>query len=237
MENEDGAKEQLINGLGEMRQQIANLGISETKRRRTEEQLKQSYERLRRLLEETANALASTVEVRDPYTAGHQRRATELACAIAGKIGFSKEQINGVRIATFIHDIGKIYVPVEILTMPRQLTDIEYSLIKTHPQVGYDVLKEVEFPWPVAQVVFQHHERINGSGYPQGLSGKDIFLEARIAGVADVVEAMASHRPYRPAPGIDKALEKITQEKGILYDFQVVDACLKVFIEEDFKFE
>jgi len=237
MGNEDGTKEQLINGLVEMRQQITNLGISETRRKRAEEQLQQSYERLRRLLEETANALASTVEMRDPYTAGHQRRAAELACAIAGKIGLSKEQVNGVRIATFIHDIGKIYIPVEILTMPRQLTEIEYNLVKTHPQVGYDVLKEIEFPWPVAQIVFQHHERINGCGYPQGLSGKGILLEARIAGVADVVEAMVSHRPYRLAPGIDKALEKMTQDKGILYDPQVVDVCLKLFTEEGFKFE
>ena len=176
------------------------------------------------------------VSIRDPYTAGHQRRVTKLACAIAKEIGLTKEQIEGLRVAAIIHDIGKINIASEILSKPGRLTKLEFEMIKTHPQTGYEILKEIEFPWPVAQIVLQHHERMNGSGYPQGLSGKDILIEARILGVADVVEAMASYRPYRPALGIDKALEEILNNKGVLYDPDVVDACLKVFTEKGFKF-
>ena len=202
-----------------------------------EEERKRAKQKLQKTLEKTIHALASAIEMRDPYTAGHQKRVTKLACAIAKEMDLSKEQIEGIRMAGLIHDIGKISIPFEILTKPGKLNDLEYSLIKTHPQAGYNILKGIEFPWPVAQIVLQHHERMDGSGYPQGLCGKDILLEAGILAVADVVEAMSSHRPYRPAYGIDKALEEISKNKGILYDPEVVNACLRLFNQKGFKFD
>ncbi|MFQ6083458.1 MAG: PAS domain S-box protein [Candidatus Aminicenantia bacterium] len=208
-----------------------------TERKRAEEELKQSWEKLRRAMEETIRAMALTSEIRDPFTAGHQRRVSNLACAIAKEMGLPEKQIDGVRLTGIIHDIGKIYVPAEILSKPGRITEIEFSIIKNHTQVGHDILKTIEFPWPIAQIVLQHHEMLDGSGYPYGLSGEEIILEARILGVADVVEAMASHRPYRPAQGIDKALEEISQNRGVLYDPKVVDACLKLFTEKEFKLE
>jgi HD-GYP domain-containing protein (c-di-GMP phosphodiesterase class II) len=147
-----------------------------------------------------------------------------------------QDKIEGIRIASLVHDIGKISLPAEILNKPTKLTEIEFNLIKDHSQTGYDILKSIEFSWPIAQIILQHHERLDGSGYPQGLKGEDILLEAKIIGVVDVVEAMSSHRPYRPALGIDAALEEITQKKGILYDPEVVDACTKLFKEKEFKF-
>ncbi len=206
-------------------------------RNRAEQRLQHSLEKLRRAMEGIVQAMAVTVEKRDPYTAGHQRRVANLACAIAKEMGLSADQIDGIRMAGLIHDLGKIAVPAEILSKPTRLTDIEFSLIKTHAQAGYEMLDTIDFPWPIAQMVRQHHERMDGSGYPKGLSGEDILLEARILGVADVVEAIASHRPYRPARGIDKALDEISQNKGTLYDPEVVNACLKVLSEKGFKFE
>ncbi|GAG56809.1 unnamed protein product, partial [marine sediment metagenome] len=146
-------------------------------------------------------------------------------------------KIEGIQIAALVHDIGKINIPAEILSKPSKLNEMEFSLIKNHPKVGYDILRKIDFPWPVAKIVLQHHEKIDGSGYPQGLKGEKILLEAKIIGVADVVEAMSSHRPYRPSLGIDKALEEIIQNRGVLYDPEVVDVCLKLFKEKDFKFE
>ncbi|TES89290.1 MAG: HD domain-containing protein [Anaerolineales bacterium] len=192
---------------------------------------------LQEALEGIIQAMARTVEARDPYTAGHQHRVALLSVAIAEKMGIPKDQIEGVRMAGRIHDLGKISAPAEILSKPTRLTDIEFGLIKTHPRVGYDILKEIEFPWPIAQMVLQHHEKMNGSGYPQGLSGEDILLEARILCVADVVEAMASHRPYRAALGIDVAFDEISKNRGVIYDPHVADACLKIFKEKGFKFE
>lgn len=188
-------------------------------------------------MEGMVKTLASTAEKRDPYTASHQRRVTQLACAIAKEMGLPKEQIEGIHVAGTLHDIGKICVPAEILSKPGPITESEFGIIKTHPQVGHDILKRIEFPWPITQIVLQHHERMDGSGYPQGLSGQDILLEARILRVADVVEAMSSHRPYRPAHGIDKALEEISKNKGVLYDSHVVEACLKLFTERRFQFK
>ena len=208
-----------------------------TERKIAEEERKQSFERLRRALEETVNALASAVEMRDPYTAGHQHRVTSLACAIAEEMGLPKERTEGIHLAGVIHDVGKIRVPAEILSWPGQLTEIDFNLIKTHPQVGYDILKRIELPHEVTKIMLQHHERLDGSGYPAGLKGDEILLEARILAVADVVEAMASHRPYRASLGIDRALEEISKNRGILYDPEVVDACLKLFNEKNFKFE
>lgn len=211
--------------------------IDISQRKQAEEEAKQNAEKLVKAMESVVQAMAMTVELRDPYTAGHQRRVSQLACALAREIGLPEHDISGLRLAGLIHDIGKIRVPTEILTNPDGLTEAEFNLIKMHPVVGYDVLRALEFPWPIAQIVHQHHERMDGSGYPLGLSGKDIILEARILAVADVVEAIASHRPYRPAYGIDKAIEEILQNKGVLYDPQVVDACSKLLTEKRFEFE
>ena len=207
-----------------------------TEIRQVQKELQQSYEKLQKTMEGTINIVAKIVETRDPYTAGHQLKVSKLATAIAREMKLPPDKIEGIRIASLVHDIGKISIPAEILSKPIKLNEIEYSLIKDHSQIGYDILKSIDFPWPVAKIVLQHHEKINGSGYPQGLKGDEILLEARIMGVADVVEAMSSHRPYRPALGIDKALEEISWNKGILYDPEVVGTCLELFKEKDFKF-
>jgi len=207
-----------------------------TDRKQAEEELQRSYNQLRETFIETVNALASTVEMKDPYTAGHQRWVTRLACAIAKEMGLSEEQIEGIRMAGLIHDIGKINIPAEILSKPGQLSDIQYNMVKIHAQVGCDILREIKFPWPVAKIVLQHHERWDGSGYPERLSGEEIILEARILAVADTVEAMSSHRPYRVAHGVERALAEISQKRGTLYDPTVVDACLVLF-EMGFRFD
>jgi len=207
------------------------------KTEQVEEELKQSYKKVKEILEGVVQAVALTVDIRDPYTAGHQRRVSQLSSAIAKEMNLTLDLIEEIHIAGVLHDIGKISVPAEILSKPGRLNGMEMSLLKAHPQIGYDILEKIDFPWPLAKVVLQHHERMDGSGYPAGLSGKEILLEARILGVADVVEAMSSHRPYRPALGIDKALEEISKNRGILYDTEVVDVCLKLFKEKNFKFE
>ena len=192
---------------------------------------------LMKSLEGTITAISRAVEARDPYTSGHQRRVAELACAIAGEMGLDAGHIQGIHMGATIHDIGKLQLPAEILSKPGHLSEMEIMLVKTHPQVGYDILKDIAFPWPVADIAHQHHERLDGSGYPQGLKGGQICLDARIVAVADVVEAMASHRPYRPGLGIDKALEEIERHRGTLYDPVVADACLALFRENRFSFE
>jgi len=192
---------------------------------------------LQKSLEQSIQVIADTVEARDPYTAGHQRRVGELATAIAREMGLPEEKIHGIHLAAVIHDLGKIHVPAEILAKPGKLTDIEFMLIKTHPQAGYDILKDVDFPWPIADIVRQHHEKLDGSGYPRGLKDGQILLESRIMTVADVVEAMASHRPYRPALGIEAALKEIERGRGSAYDPAVADACLKLFHEARFAFQ
>lgn len=207
-----------------------------TQRKQAEQQVKQGYEKLQKTMEATINTISKIIEARDPYTAGHQMNVSKLATAVAKEIEFSSDSIEGIRIASLVHDIGKISLPAEILSKPSKLNEMEFSLIKNHPKTGYDILKTIDFPWPVARIVLQHHERLDGSGYPQGLKGKKILLEAKIIGVADVVEAMSSHRPYRPSLGNDKALEEISQNRGTLYDPKVVDACLKLFKEKGFKF-
>ena len=188
----------------------------------------QEPEELLRMLNGTVEAMASLCEKIDPYTAGHQRRVARLACAIAKEMGLSDEQVYGIRVIGVVHDIGKMALPDEILSKPGVLNAEELSIVQTHPQVAYDVLKNLEFPWPVAQTVLQHHERVDGSGYPNKLAGEDIILEARILCVADVVESMVSHRPYRPAPGLEKAMEEIELNSGVLYDPMVADACSKL---------
>ncbi len=208
-----------------------------TRTKLAEEELKKGWEQQRSAMEGTVQAMAYTIETRDPYTAGHQRRVTKLACSICEVMGLSKSQMEGVRLAGGLHDIGKIYIPAEILAKPGKITEAEYHIIKTHPQVGYDILRPIEFPWPIAEFVLQHHERMDGSGYPAGLKAKAIHIEAKILAVADVIEAMATHRPYRPALTIEAALDEITTKRGKLYDKHVVDACLQVFREKNFNFD
>lgn len=200
-----------------------------TERKRMEDALRESLQKSLRVFDETIHALASAVEKRDPYTAGHQQRVARLACAIAVEMGLSPEQINGIRTAAIVHDIGKLCVPVEILSKPGKLSEAEQSILKTHPQTGYDILDGIEFPWPIARIIQQHHEWMDGTGYPLGLQEEDILMEARILTVADVVEATASYRPYRPANGIDTALAEIRGYRGSRYDPDVVDACLGLF--------
>ncbi len=191
---------------------------------------------LRQSLEQSIQTIAATVEARDPYTAGHQERVGELATAIAREMGLPEEQVNGVHLAAIIHDLGKIQIPAEILSKPGKLNDIEYMLIKTHPQAGYDILKDVRFPWPIADIILQHHEKLDGSGYPRGIKGEQILLESRILTVADIVEAMSSHRPYRPTLGIMAALSEVERGRGSVYDPAVADACLKLVTEKGFRF-
>jgi HD-GYP domain-containing protein (c-di-GMP phosphodiesterase class II) len=205
-------------------------------RRRVQQELQQSLDRLRKIIGGTVMAIAMTVEKRDPYTSGHQQRVAELSRCIGREMGLAEHQVEGIAIASAIHDIGKISLPAEILSKPSQLNSMEMSLIQTHSQAGYDILKSVDFPWPVANIVLQHHERMNGSGYPHHLAGEAILQEARIVGVADVVETMSSHRPYRPSRGIDSALEEISAQSGILYDRDAVEACLSLIHEGRFEF-
>jgi PAS domain S-box-containing protein/putative nucleotidyltransferase with HDIG domain len=206
-----------------------------TIRKHAEEQLHQTLESLRKAVGTTIQVLITASEARDPYTAGHQKMVADLACAIAIEMGLAQEKIEGIRMAGSIHDIGKLSIPAEILSKPTNLSEIEFSLIKEHAQSGYEMLKDVESPWPLAEIVYQHHERMNGSGYPRNLKGNEILMESRILAVADVVEAMASHRPYRPTLGIEAALEEIEKNKGILYDDAVADACLRLFREKGYQ--
>jgi PAS domain S-box-containing protein len=206
-----------------------------TERKQAEEDLQRTLESLRRAFGTVIQVMVSTVESRDPYTAGHQIRSADLARAIATEMGLPQEKMNGIRMAASIHDIGKLSIPAEILSKPTKLTNIEFSLIKEHSRSGYEMLKDVESPWPLAQIVYQHHERMDGSGYPRNLKGDDILMEARIMAVADVVESMASHRPYRPALGIEAALDEIEKNRGTLYDNAVVDACLRLFREKGYQ--
>jgi PAS domain S-box-containing protein len=205
-----------------------------TDRKKAQEDLENSVKKLRKTLEGTIQAMAALIESRDPYTAGHQRRVTELACAIGNEMGLSSDRIEGIRVASAMHDVGKVYVPAEILSKPGKLSTLEFNLIKVHPQVGYDILKTITFPWPVAEAVLQHHERMDGSGYPRGLNGGEISLEAKVLSIADVVEAMGTHRPYRPALGLERALEEIREKKGRLYDPDAAEACLRLFTEKGF---
>jgi len=211
--------------------------IDITERRRYEKQLQNMLDNLQKAVATTIQVMASAVEARDPYTAGHQLRVAELAQAIAREMGLPQEKIDGIRMAGSIHDIGKLSVPAEILSKPTKLNEIEFSLVREHSRKGYEMLRTVDSTWPLAEVVFQHHERMDGSGYPRHLRGEEIIIEARIIAVADVVESMSSQRPYRPSLGIEAALEEIEAHRGILYDAPAVAACLKLFREKRFQFK
>lgn len=192
--------------------------------------------KLKNTLMQTIRALSLTMVKRDPYTADHQNRVAQLAAAIAKKIGMTERQIEGIRLGSIIHDVGKVYVPSEFLNRSGNLSELEIAVIKTHPQMGNEIIKDIDFPWPIQKIVLQHHERLDGSGYPKGIKDKDIAVEAKIVAVADVVEAMASHRPYRPALGLEAAFEEISKHKGVLYDLKIVEACLKLF-HDGFSFD
>ncbi len=213
-----------------------NDGINYFKAMEAERAL-QGMEKWRKIMEELVSAFVALMETRDPYTAGHQQKVTILACAIGEELGLDTAQIEAIRLAATVHDIGKIYVPAEFLNKPGRLTDAEFNIIKTHPQVGYDILKTIEFEYPISIIVQQHHERIDGSGYPMGLTGEETLLEARIIAVADVVEAMNAHRPYRPSLGLEAALEEIEGKKGLIYDPDVATSCIKLFQVNGFVFE
>ena len=218
--------------LGELKAKISRI----RREKKILVQLRQNIKMVKNLFRTTVGALAAILGKRDPYTAGHQLRVRDLACAIAQEMGLAEERIEALCLAAVVHDIGKIGAPADILVKPGELNETEMSLIKCHPQIGYDILKPIDFPWPIAEMVLQHHERLNGSGYPQGLVAQEILLEARIIGVADVVEAMIYHRPYRAAFDLSKALDEISQNKGILYDTEIVDACITLFNERNFRF-
>jgi PAS domain S-box-containing protein/putative nucleotidyltransferase with HDIG domain len=232
-----------VSGIGELiRKKGIPVGFQVTaqditERKEAEERAEMIAKQLLKALEDIVETMAITVELRDPYTAGHQRRVAQLACAIADDIGLSEEQQTGIRFAGLIHDIGKIRIPTEILTHPGVLTEAENRIIRTHPSTGYEILKNIEFPWPIAPAILQHHERIDGSGYPSGLVNDDIIIEAKILAVADVVEAMASHRPYRPSLGLDRALDEIKSNIGTLYDPEAVNSCIKLFRKKRFIFD
>lgn len=208
-----------------------------SERVRAEKEIREGWIRLRESLEGTIQAFATTIEIRDPHTAGHQRRVSRLAEAMARELGLPEEQAEGLRVMGNIHDIGKIFVPVEILNKPGKISGLDYVIIQSHPRAGHEILKTIHFPWPVAQAVLQHHERLDGSGYPAGLRGEDIMLEARILSVADVVEAMSARRPYRAESALELALREITANRGTLYDSRAVDACLRLFREKNYRFD
>jgi len=206
-----------------------------TDKLRAEQQIERYVAQLESAFMRTVEVATTMSEMRDPYTAGHERRVPEIAVAIGAELGLGAREQEGLRVAGYLHDIGKITIPSEILSKPGRLSAIEFAMVKEHPQASYDILKEVEFPWPVAQVALQHHERMDGSGYPQGLKGEEILREARIMAVADVIEAMATHRPYRPGLGVDKAISEIERGSGTAYDSAVAAACLRLFREKGYQ--
>jgi putative nucleotidyltransferase with HDIG domain len=233
---QDGAQDYLVKG--QINASLLTRSMRHAvERKRTEKKIQVSYYKLERVFEETVEALSSVLGQRDPFTRNHQSNVTKLACAIAERMELSQDRIKGLRLAGLLHDIGKISIPAEILIKPSRLTDAEYRIVKIHARTAYDILKKIEFPWAIADIVLQHHERLDGSGYPQGLKNGEILLEAKIIAIADVVEAMSSHRPYRPAPGIEKALAEIKKNRGKLYEPEAVDVCLKLFKEKRFEFE
>lgn len=237
MRDEEKAKDQLIKELQKMREKVAGLEKAKVMCNKLEKEFKQTYKKLQKIIEGTANIITKVVETRDPYSIGHQQRVSKLATAIAREMKLPKDKIEGIRIASLVHDIGKVNLPTEIVSKPSKLIEVEFNLIKNYPKVGYDILREVDFPWPIAEIVLQHQEKIDGSGYPRGLKGDEICIEAKILVVANVVEAMTSYRSYRPAISIDESLAEISKNKNILFDPEVVDACIKLFKEKEFKFE
>ena len=236
MRDEEKTKDQLIKEMQKMREKVTGLEEVKLEYNQMDKKIKQTSKRLQKIIEGTAHIITKVVELRDPYSIGHQQRVSKLATAIAREMELPQDKIEGTKIASLVHDIGKVNLPTEIISKPNKLIDVEFNLVKNYPRVGYDILKKVDFPWPVAEIVFQHQEKIDGSGYPRGLKGDEILIEAKILGVANVVEAMSSYKSYRPALSIDEALTEISKNKNILFDPEVVDTCIKLFKEKDFKF-
>ncbi|MEW6187019.1 MAG: HD domain-containing phosphohydrolase [Thermodesulfobacteriota bacterium] len=232
---EDALRKERDSLENKVRERTSALRAEISVRRQAEDELRNSLEALRKAIGATVQVMVAAVETKDPYTAGHQIRVADLSRAIATEMVFPKDKIEGIRLAGSIHDIGKLSIPAEILSKPTKLSETELALIKEHSWKGYEILKHVESPWPLAEIVYQHHERMNGSGYPRNLKGDEILMEARIMAVADVVESMSSYRPYRPALGIEAALKEIEENRGALYDEAVADACLRLFRIKGFK--
>jgi len=237
MRNEEKTKDQLIKELQKIREKVAGLEEVKLKYNQVDKKLKQAHEKLQKIIEGTTNIITKVVEIRDPYSTGHQQRVSKLATVIAQEMKLPQDKIEGVRLASLVHDVGKVNLPTEIVSKPSKLVEVEFNLLKNHPRVGYEILKKVDFPWPIAEIVFQHQEKIDGSGYPRGLKGDDILIEAKILGVANVVEAMSSYKSYRPALSINEALTEIVENKNVLFDPEVVDICVNLFKEKGFKFE
>ena len=237
MKDEEKTKGQLIKEIKKMQEKIDGLEEVKLKYKQVEKNFQQTCKKIEKVIEGTANIITKVIELRDPYSAGHQQRVSKLATAIAREMKLSQDKIEGTRVASLVHDIGKVNLPTEIISKPKKLVEVEFNLVKNYPRVGYDILKKVDFPWPIAEIVLQHQEKIDGSGYPRGLKGDEICIEAKILGVANVVEAMSSYKSYRPALGIDEALAEILKYKNILFDPEVVDTCLILFKEKGFKFE
>ena len=235
MKEKEKTKDLLIEELREMHKKIIDLEKVKVMYNQLEKELQQSYKKLQKFIEGTAHIIMEIVEIRDPYLTGHQQRVSQLATAIAQEMKLPQDKIEGVRLASLVHDIGKVNLPTEIVSKLNKLSEVEFNFIKNHPRIGYNILKKVDFLWPIAEIVFQHQEKIDGSGYPRGLKGAEILIEAKILGVANVVEAMSSSRSYRPALSIDESLTEISKNKNILFDPEVVDACIKLFKEKRFK--
>lgn len=217
-------------------QGILSSGEDVTTKSKVERELQENYKKLQQIMEDTVYTMAKVVEKKDPYSAGHQKKVSQIATAIAKEMKLPKDKIEGLKIASLVHDIGKIGMPIEILCKPSGLTELGMGLIKEHPMIGFNILKEIDFPWPVAEIVLQHHEKVNGSGYPNGLKGDKILIEAKILCVADVIEAMMSYRAYRPNHNIKETMKELNKNKGILYDSMVVDACKTLFKYKGVKF-
>jgi len=237
MKNIEKKKEQFIEELQEMHEKTTDLEKVKIRYNQLERELQQSDEKLQKFIKGIAYIIAEIVEIRDPYLRGHHQRVSRLATAIAQEMKLPQDKIEGVKIASLVHDVGKVNLPTEIVSKPSKLVEVEFNLLKHHPRTGYEILKKVDFPRPIAEIVFQHQEKIDGSGYPRGLRGAEILIEAKILGVANVVEAMSSYKAYRPALSIDESLAEISKYENILFDTEVVNTCLKLFKEKGFKFE
>jgi len=236
MENAENTKDQLVEDLKEIRKKISKLETVQIKSGKIKKELNQSYKKLNEIMEDIVSIITRVAEMRDPYLQGHQQRVSKLATAIAQEMKLTRDKIEGIKFAALVYDAGRFNWPTKIVNNQGQLAEEEHEFIKNHPRISYYILEAVNFPWNIAEIAYQHHEKLDGSGYPKGLKDGEILMEAKIIAVADVVEAMSSKRPYRPAYSIKEVLEEISKNKGILYESQVVDACLRLFQEKHFQF-
>jgi len=236
MENTENTKDQLVEDLKEIRKKISKLETVRIKNGKIKEELNQSYKKLNEIMEDIVRIITKVAEMRDPYLRGHQKRVSKLATAIAQEMTLTRDKIEGIKFAALVHDVGRFNWPTKIVNNEGQLTEEEHEFIKNHPKISYYILKTVNFPWSIAEIAYQHHEKLDGSGYPKGLKDGEILMEAKIIAVADTVEAMSSKRSYRPSYSIKEVLEEISKNRGILYEPEVVDACLRLFQEKHFQF-